>query len=250
MSPVGSRACVRALAPRLLELLFPTDCAHCAAPLDGPQAHGVCAGCWSELRPLAGSVCPGCGAVRPGARPGPARPCAGCRTRPSEIDGIRCAVAYEGVARTLVLLAKSGRRPEILAAVAPMLAAVVADARWTDCDRIVPAPTSPVRRWLRGFDPARVLSGALSGILGVPHGVRDLRRRLRPGPPVKSLSAAARERALRGAFVARPAGVSGRRVLLVDDVVTTGSTVRACARALRAAGAAEVRVASWARTPV
>jgi predicted amidophosphoribosyltransferase len=159
------------------------------------------------------------------------------------------AVNYDVRARRFLLRAKNGHRPEIFGALAGQLAAAVAIARLADgLDGIVPVPSSRLAYWRRGFSPANELARGLAGATRVPllHGV--LRR---PGlgvPPVKRLGARERWSGVGGRFVHRRA-VRGLKILLVDDVLTTGATASACAAALGSAGAVEVRVAVWARTP-
>jgi ComF family protein len=112
---------------------------------------------------------------------------------------------------------------------------------------LVPVPLHPGRRWERGFNQAELLARALARRSGLPHEARALRRR-RPTTPQTGLTAAGRRRNMAGAFlVRRPDLVAGRTVVLVDDVVTTGATAMACARALRQAGARAVRLLTVAR---
>ena len=250
-SPIRARAVHAAL-----DLVFPTDCGHCGRPLDVPQRHGFCLGCWAAVRPIRPPLCPTCGLpARGGASTvghvgGPAR-CSPCLTAPPAVDRIRAAVLYRGPARSILLRAKIGRVPEILDDLAAHLVAV---ARATDlartADVVVAVPPPLFRRLSRGFDAAAILAAHLATSTAVRLDRNGLRRRRPFAPAVKRLGAAARERALERGFRASPARVGGRGVLLVDDVVTTGASVSACARALRAAGATSIQVACWARTPV
>lgn len=236
-----------------LDLVLPTDCIHCGRPLTVPHAHGLCGACWSALAPVPPDACPGCALPRDdredlNGRSPPFPRCRRCRARPLGADGVRAATVYRGPARALVLAAKGRLRPEILASLAPFVTTVARRPGWPEPDVVVPVPTSRVRTLRRGFDPAAVLAGPVAAALGRPLDCRALRRRLRNLRATKGLAAPGREAALADAFVARPRRVGGRSILLVDDVVTTGNTVRASCRALRDAGARSVQVACWART--
>lgn len=148
-------------------------------------------------------------------------------------------LAYDGVGRELVARLKYRNARGSVPFLARGMAAVVED----EVDLVTWAPTTPARLRSRGFDQARLLARAVAVGLLVP--CRPLLRR-RPGPPQTGRDAVARHAG--PVFLARRP-VDGRRILLVDDVVTTGATVGAAARALREAGAAEVHVVAAARTP-
>jgi len=159
------------------------------------------------------------------------------------------AVAYDAHARRFLLRAKDGRRPELLRPLAGQLAAAVSISGVArGVDGIVPVPSSWVARCRRGFDPARTLAYGLADAIFIPIFEGVLRKRGFGGPPAKGLKAAARwVWALRSVTARR--AVPGPVILLVDDVLTTGATAAACTVALKGAGAREVRLAVWARTP-
>jgi predicted amidophosphoribosyltransferase len=187
------------------------------------------------------TTCPVCG------RPGPA-PCAGCAAElrpapalpdPPGLDSFAALLTYAGAGRELVARLKYRNARASVPFLARGMAAIVP----YDIDVVTWAPTTPARRRRRGFDQARLLARAVARQRGVP--CRSLLRR-RPGPAQTGRDAVARHA---GPGFAGVGGAEGLRVLLVDDVVTTGATVAAAARALKEAGASEVHVVAAARTP-
>jgi len=232
--------------------LFPSRCFACGRPLPRVQLLGACIPCWTALAGVPRPRCNRCalplpdGAVDDGPAGGR---CARCAIRPLPFDRAVAAVDYDAGARQFLLRAKSGHRAEILRPLAGQLAAAVSVSRLADgIDGVVPVPSSVVARWRRGFNPAKELADELAKAVGLPLLDGVLRKRGFGGPPVKGLRA--RERwAGAGRSIALRRMVPGAKILLVDDVLTTGATAAACANALRAAGAVEIRLAVWARTP-
>jgi predicted amidophosphoribosyltransferase len=232
--------------------LFPSRCFSCERPLPRVQLLGACTVCWASLSTGPRARCNRCALPLPdgAAGDGPAHGrCARCAIRPLPFDRAVAAVVYDARARRFLLRAKDGQRPEILRPLAGQLAAAVAVSGAADrIDGIVPVPSSPLAHWRRGFNPARELALELARAAGLPLLDGVLRKRRFGGPAMKGLGAPARW-AGAGRSIAPRRMVPGARILLVDDVLTTGATAAACAAALRSAGAVEVRVAVWARTP-
>jgi ComF family protein len=193
------------------------------------------------VRPITPPVCSGCGEPLASWRTisrGLAR-CGRCRRLPPVIDRMRSAAYYEGPLREIVHALKYGGRPSLARPLAALMGAGGAGIL-EGADAVVPVPLDPARLRRRGFNQARLLAEGL----GPP--VLDALARTRPTPPQTGLPAARRHANVRDAFaVCRP--VAGLTLVLIDDVATTGATLHACARALRAAGAREIRALTAAR---
>jgi len=220
----------------LVALVAPPRCAACGG--QGRRAADiVCASCRRGLPWLTAPCCQRCALPLPCGRRCPARDAA--------FESAWAVVAYQGVAREAMHALKfAGARPlaQVMAAqiAANTPPALLATAGTT----LVAVPPHPRRRRARGFDPAELIAAALARRTGLP-----LRRALRRGrAPSHQLGAsrAARRDPARLHFAAR--GHAPPRVVLVDDVHTTGATLSACARALRAAGSEHVAALTWART--
>lgn len=232
--------------------LFPSRCFACGSPLGPVHLLGACGPCWGSLACGASRRCQRCALLLPetAGRDGPARGCcARCVLSPLSFERAAAAVSYGDTARRFLLRAKNGARREIFPLLAAQLAIVASlEGILDDIDGVVPVPSSVLARLRRGFDPAREIARELARITGLRLFDKVLRKRGLAGPGTKSLGARARWSGADHRIAARRT-VPGARILLVDDVLTTGATAAACAAALRSAGAVEVRVAVWARTP-
>ena len=234
------RTVLKACARPLVDFALPPRCPGCGLIVDGD--HRFCAGCWQSLDWHGPPACRQCAAPLPFDD---AERCAACLARPPAYDRAAAAVAYGPVARALALKLKYGRRPGLARTFAQFMARHV-DTGETDAV-IAAVPLHRSRLWWRGFNQSVLIARALAAKSGLPVDV-DLLRRTKRTPILRGLGPRARREAVRGAFAVRPGAiVKGRRILLVDDVFTTGSTVHACAKALKRAGAASVEVHVWAR---
>ena len=229
----------------MLRLIFPPTCLLCGAA--GDDGLDICRGCRADL-PALGVACVCCAlplpdAVLPSAGDG-GPVCGGCRRKPPPFERTRAAFRYEQPLPSLVGALKFRGRLNTLRLLGLLLAASLVDADRPDA--IVPVPLHPGRLRRRGYDQALELARVVGRRLDLP--VLDCAERLRATPPQVALEAKARKTNLRGAF---RVGVklNGVHVAVLDDVVTTGSTVGEVARVLRAAGASRVDVWCVARTP-
>ena len=214
--------------------LFPARCIGC-------QRRGtpLCPDCRAELPYLPNGVCGRC-ATRPTA----GGTCTGCRRLSPSVSAINAAFIYQGAARTAVVMLKF-RSARYLAPLMGELLREHLEMRPLRADVVVPVPLSPQRLRQRGFNQAALLAERVGPVL---HGdVSDVLRRQDRSAQV-GLGAARRLANLAGAFTCgNPARVEGADVVLIDDVVTTGATISACADTLAAAGANRVRVLTFAR---
>lgn len=197
-------------------------------------------------------LCPGCGLAVPeiADRSGPAGGrCGACILRPLGFDGARAAVEYAGTGRRLLLKAKFGGRHELFEAMGIRLSRCL-EAAGFDLRRavVVPVPSDLLTHARRGFNPAASLARPIARTLGLPFRPGYLRRRIvRPSRTARD-AAGMRHLELCDAFRASARLPRGASLILVDDVLTTGATARACLNSLKAAGAGRVVLAVWART--
>ncbi len=252
MIPRGSwlAGALEELAPALA-LAWPGPCFACGADLPLAAEAGACPACWAALPRRAGPGCPLCDLPDPAI--GSALDCPDCRAaRAAEPDGARAlarivaALEYRDGAVAFHRRFKFGGDAALAAPLAREMAAAWR-ARGDGGDLVVPVPPDPLRWTVRRRAPRR-LARAVARALGLPVAPRALRKR-RPTPAQTAAAGAARRSALAGAFAARPALVAGRSVLLVDDVATTGATLREAARALAEAGAERIAGLVLARRP-
>ena len=240
--PLGVRPFLQAFQ----DLCFPAACLACGTRLTSARPPLFCPGCLAAIRFLAGPLCTCCGRPFPAAAI-PDHLCGACLQGRWHFSRARALFLYNEVSGRAIHALKYGRSTAVL----PTFRLWFRDLRerlaLSAPELILPVPLHPHRLRQRGFNQALLLARALFA---------DQRRRIqplilqrqRPTPPQTGLSGAVRRRNLKGAFrVAAPEDVAGRRVLLVDDVFTTGATANECARVLARAGAARIEVLTLAR---
>lgn len=237
---------IRRIGRGALDLLYPPLCVGCRSQVAEPGS--LCAACWQNIDFLDGPGCVCCG-LPFDLDPGGETLCAACLADPPSFDRARAVMRYDDKSRGPILAFKHGDRLDL----------VPGFARWLrragrqlldDTDVIVPVPLHARRLWSRRYNQAAELSRALGKMSEKPVDA-TLLIRTRATPSQGAMpSATARRRNMRGAFqvpASRVEAVTNRSVLLIDDVLTTGATVDACARVLKRAGATKVHVLALAR---
>lgn len=237
------------LARRLLHAVFPADCASCGARLTDDPVPFFCRTCWAGIKPLSPPSCPRCGLPFASAVAltfSPDHRCLSCRKHPPAFTRAWACYAYEPPLQQAVHLFKYRGKVVLAKALGRLL--WQAWPRTPEIDVLMPVPLHPSRLRAREYNQSLLLADQVSRDLRVPL-VFDNLVRLRATPPQTELSRTERLANLRRSFaVRRPADVAGKRVLLVDDVMTTGTTFNECAKALRKAGADDVYAVALART--
>lgn len=231
----------------LLDILFPPLCHLCRTFVPGREEIYLCPGCREKIAPILSPLCPVCG-LPFATENGIDHPCGPCITSRRPFAGARAAARFEGPVQELIHRFKYGNKVHLALPLGLLTAQALAGFLPSEgADFIVPVPLHRKRLRERGFNQAQLLARVLAKQWHINLLAHNLRR-IRWTEPQIGLSAADRERNVRGAFeVADPARFEDRRLLLVDDVYTTGSTVGECARTLKRAGAGEVLVITVAR---
>jgi ComF family protein len=234
----------RAILRVALDLALPRLCAACREPVEG---QGPFPKCWSKLSFITRPYCERLG-VPFVYDPGPGVLSMEAIADPPAYHRAHAAVRFDEISRALVHALKYGDRLDL----APMMGQWLGNAGrelLAEADALVPVPLHWRRRWARRFNQSAVLAAAVSAASGVPVAGGALKRVKATAQQV-GLSRTERTANVQGAFRVPPEGkaaIVGRRLVLVDDVLTSGSTVEGCARALLRAGAANVDVLVFAR---
>ena len=230
----------------LLDTLFPPLCHICKGHFPGDGDLHLCITCLDTLRFIGSPLCTVCG--RPFAGGCEDHTCGHCLTDPPPYSAARAAVIFAGGIQELVHRFKYQHNVRLRRPLGLLTARSLAGfAAAVDPDLLIPVPLHRKRLRWRGYNQAALLGEILAKEWRVPlH--RDNLRRIRWTEPQTQLPAAERLKNLRGAFAVRDRGaIEGKRIMLLDDVYTTGSTVVECASTLRKAGAAAVYVVTVAR---
>jgi ComF family protein len=228
-----------------LDTALPPLCPSCREPLG--HGTGLCAACWSKLSMIEPPYCARLG-IPFAYDPGPGLLSMEAIASPPAYERARAAVRYDDVARALVHAYKYGDRLDL----APLIGRWMARAGrelLVDADALVPVPLHWRRLWARRFNQSAALAGEISQIAKVPVAY-DVLRRVRATVQQVGLSKSERADNVQGAFRVSDQGkaeVAGRRLVLIDDVLTSGATADTCARVLLRAGATRVDVLVFAR---
>ncbi len=236
---------LRGLSGLALNALLPPRCLSCGATVERPGA--LCAGCWKGVHFLEPPLCELCGFPLE-FELGPVALCGACARERPAFDRARAVMRYDESSRALILGFKYGDRTDGASGYGAWLARAGAGLI-AEADLIAPVPLHWLRLFSRRYNQAALLAHALGRDAGLPV-VADLLLRRRHTPSQGRLSPAQRRRNVAGAFAVKPSRkplLEGQRVLLVDDVLTTGATVSACARTLRRGGARAVDALVLAR---
>ena len=238
---------MKALLRALADVIFPSTCLSCSAVLREDGTKPFCPSCTDKISLIAPPLCPVCG--KPYGTPeGTDHVCGDCLTDKPPFDLARSAGRYDGP----LLEAISRLKYQARTAAGVLLGRWMAARSWpgfcpTDYDWMLPVPLHPKRLRQRGFNQAVLLGRTVAGTFAIPFDTTVLQRRVHSSPQV-GLGRNERKANARGAFaVNTPGRIEGKNIVVVDDVYTTGSTVRECARVLKKAGAASVAVLTLAR---
>ncbi|MBP6013763.1 MAG: ComF family protein [Alphaproteobacteria bacterium] len=226
-----------------LDLILPPLCLKCRVPVGQPQS--LCGTCWSDIRFLSAPQCAQCGIPFPHAL-GQGVKCAACIASPPAFSIARAAVAYDDASRDLILGFKHADKLETVPLFARWLTTAGAEAL-AGADVMMPVPLHWWRLAQRRYNQAAVLAQAIGRLTRLPVDTGTLTRPRATRSQGEMPSARSRLKNVAKAFAVAKGRLDGQKVVLVDDVLTTGATVTACAKALRRAGAAAVSVVTVAR---
>ncbi len=236
---------LNALRTTFVNVIYPPRCLACTEPTDQP--HGLCPACWSDTHFIAGTTCRSCGVPLIGEA-GAEDVCESCERHPPAWSRGAAALLYAGAGRRLVLALKHGDRLDMVKPLAGWMAVAGRDLL-PGADMIAPVPLHWRRLIKRRYNQSAELARHVSRLSGRPF-APDLLSRRRATIPQEGMTRETRAANQSGAFAVNarhtPA-LAGRSVLLVDDVLTSGATLSACADCLRSTGAARVDVLVLAR---
>lgn len=238
----------------VIDFLLPRTCPLCHEPRSYGKKGIICLSCQDSLERSSPPWCSKCGKPfrsEVTLSHSPDHVCEECQKSPPEFDSARSIGPYDGLFRELIHLMKYKGYTSVAVELGAMLSGL---ARREIRESLAPenilitfVPIDHERWKIRGFDQAKVLARSTGKYLGLPFAATIVRKK--STPPQSSLSATKRKKIFRGVFLAKSLGlVYGKRVILIDDVLTTGSTASACARELKKAGAASVDVLTVCHT--
>jgi ComF family protein len=236
----------RKVARTSIDLIYPPQCVFCSCPLERPAAIALCEQCTSELAPVGPVQCRRCAATINPLEFGD--DCVRCRGERFRFERVLALARYSGSLRDAVLRMKLSHAEPLMMAMGRLLVERFGDElKLQKIDVVVPIPMHWTRRLVRGTNSPELIGQVVASELGMEFAARALRRKRRT-QKLAELTRQQRKRTLRDAFaVGRGCDFSGARVLLIDDVLTTGTTCDTAARALEKAGAAEINVLVAAR---
>ena len=220
---------------RFLNILFPESCPLCQRPSTKHKTAPICPDCWDAVRPYNGAICKRCGAPLVSEA---SLACGECLKDEPAFTHARCFGLHDGALKKAINLFKFHGIKRL----SKPLSEKIFHMELPGADMVLPVPLYKKRLRERGFNQSALLGKYVAKRLGVPLNLSSLVRNRDTRPQV-GLSAKERKKNIRNAFEIREQGViKGRRVLLIDDVFTTGATARECSKVLNKAGAQEVFV--------
>ncbi len=229
---------------RFVKQLLPPACPLCLRSFPEKWTEPFCADCLSGFRPLPEARCPVCALPYPAGSHSSHR-CGRCTVNPPSFSKVYPLGLYQHQLREAIHQFKFNQKVGLDRPLAQLLNRIIVDLTAT---LIVPVPLHRKRLQQRSYNQALLLARELARLKKIPL-AKDLLQKTVETPAQQELTARERERNLKQAFQVKEA-LDGERILLVDDVLTTGATAVACSRVLLAAGAAEVQVAVLARAPI
>ena len=222
------------ITQQCLDVLFPPRCAGCQK-----GGYVLCPACMAAIPPLLPPFCQHCGSPFPSTSPGT---CRTCQYHPPLLHGLRAASIFQGSLRSYIHELKYEGKTRLAVPLGYLMAQAYARNGF-QVDALVPVPLHPDRQQQRGYNHAVLLAEACASYINVPLYSEALQRH-RATPAQVGSNASQRYQNVAGAFLCTPAfatgALSGRKILIIDDVCTTGATLEACAAPLYAAGAAAV----------
>jgi ComF family protein len=236
---------MRALVARILDTLLPPNCLACDTPVADDGL--FCLACFRLANFISAPMCAQCGVPLPhGAAAGQGGACGRCEAAPPEFGSARAALRYDETAQRVILPFKYADRPEMARGLARLMLRPGARLLRT-AEVLVPVPLHVARLRMRRYNQAALLALELGRLARVPC-IPDALVRQKATAPLARMGLTARQAELLDAITVRaPVQVAGKQILLIDDVMTSGTTADACAAALRRAGASRVDVLTAAR---
>lgn len=228
---------------RVLDFFLPRLCLFCGGVVGEEAAAAVCPECEKGIEWVSSPLCPCCGVMFP-VPEGEDRLCGSCQTEPPPFARARAAAVYEGPVAKAVTRFKFGRQMAYLPVMQHWLQVPQCRDLVAEADILIPVPLHPRRLKSRGFNQALLLAQAFPE---AELGLETLARVRYTAPQVGLNPKERRDNVHRAFAVPRPEEVKGKNILLVDDLYTTGATVKECARVLKGAGAKRVEVLTVAR---
>lgn len=235
---------MRDILKKLGDIWFPRgiSCMHCDEDIF-EERYALCKTCSEEIEFISGHVCRRCGRPLPDAT---TSNCFACFGKKTSFKGNVAVVSYSQIAQTLIFRYKYKEKRFIGYHMAEMMADLLLGTWISDVDCIIGVPSSPRRRQIRGYCQMALIADYLGEFTGLEV-IQDALIRTRDTPRMKELNRQARSTALQKCFaVKKPGQISGKKVLLVDDIMTSGATLEACSEILLSVGVSEVYTMTFA----